>query len=186
MMDLTALEGASRLGLALGVIGAPLVQTDAAVVGTAAAAAARLADPLTLFALLMTGILISDMGKYFIGRFAHASPWAARLAQGAAVRKAQDSLRGRLGMAMLAARFVPGARIPLFVGAGLARAPVLPVFGWVLATGLLYAGAVFAAFLLIGVAAGEELARVLPWIAGGLALLAVAVWLARRFLRRAG
>jgi len=68
---------------------------------------------------LSLGITIGDMGLYVIGRF--FGPWvrARKWVKEERYERAKELLDQNLVTAIIAARFLPGTRIPVFVGSGL-------------------------------------------------------------------
>lgn len=165
----------------LSVFVAPFLQEDAAVVGAASAAALKMGDPALLFASLMAGLIISDTWKYWLGRFARTHAFAKRMVEKPGVKEAGEQVRKRLGWALLIARFVPGTRIPTYIASGLFNAPFLPFFAYVVASGLLYAGVMFAAFASLGAVLGEK-AMKHAWVVavGIVAVVIVVTWLRAR------
>jgi membrane protein DedA with SNARE-associated domain len=144
------------LGLYGGVMLAPFVQEDAAVIGAAAAAAAGTGEPILLFLALVVGLSASDVWKYWLGRLARTNAWARKFTEKPGVAKAKNGVLNRLGLTLLVARFVPGTRIPLYIASGVFEAPALKFTAYVIATGILYAGLAFALFQTLGKAAGEH------------------------------
>jgi membrane protein DedA with SNARE-associated domain len=171
-------------GLYMGVLLAPFVQEDAAVFGAAAASVSGAGNPVALFAVLVLGITGSDTWKYWAGRLAHLHPWAARMAAKPAVAKARDTVVKRLFLAMLIARFVPGTRIPLYVAAGVFKAPFWTFFVYVVLTAIAYAVLAFSLLHLLGKAAGEAAAHVAAPVAiVVVASLLLAGWVRNRLRR---
>jgi membrane protein DedA with SNARE-associated domain len=158
-------------GLYLGVFLAPFVQEDAAMIGTAAASVTGAGNSWLLFAILVVGTTCSDTWKYWAGRAAHLNAWAARMAAKPAVTRAREAVVSRLFLTMLVARFVPGTRIPLYVAAGVFKAPFWRFFIYVITTAIAYAAVAFALLHLVGAAAGEAVAHYAPVVAVALVVL---------------
>jgi membrane protein DedA with SNARE-associated domain len=169
-------------GLYAGVFIAPFVQEDAAFIGTAALSAGGHGTAWMLFAVLIVGTTCSDVWKYWAGGAAHLHPWTARMAAKPAVQKARETVVTRLFLAMLVARFVPGTRIPLYVAAGVFRAPFARFLAYVVITAIAYGAAAFALLHLLGAAAGEAAAH----YAAPVALAAVTAILLVSWLRHRG
>jgi membrane protein DedA with SNARE-associated domain len=168
-------------GIWLATLIAPFVQEDAAVFGTAAAAAARLADPVGLYWVLLLGLTLSDLWKYWVGRLAHIHPWARKMAEKPTVSGLADTVRRNLMLAMLAARFIPGTRIPLYLAAGYFKAPFWLFAISVVITAALYAGLVFALLHKLGAMAGEHVLVWAPVVAIAMVGLTIlAGWLRAR------
>lgn len=71
---------------------------------------------------LSLGITIGDMGLYVIGRY--FGPWvrSRKWVKEESYDRARELLEKNLVTAVIAARFLPGTRIPVFVGSGLFQA----------------------------------------------------------------
>ena len=65
----------------------------------------------------------------------------------------------------MAARFIPGTRLALYIASGYFKAPQAPFFLWVIGTAILYTGLVFGLFHAVGAVAGEAAKVWLPVIA---------------------
>lgn len=79
----------------------------------------------TAMAGLTVGITVGDMGLYVIGRF--FGPWIDRrkLISKESMERAKLMVDDNLVVAVLLSRFLPGTRIPTFVGAGMFKASAL-------------------------------------------------------------
>jgi len=147
---------------------APFVQEDAAVVGAGAASAAGAGETALLFSAVLPGLSLSDIWKYGAGRLARTRGWAQRFADKPAVVDAREKVVRRLGVSLLAVRFVPGTRIPFYVASGFFAAPVWKFLLFLVISGVAYVGVAFGLFHAIGEAAGEEVRAWLPAAALGL------------------
>jgi membrane protein DedA with SNARE-associated domain len=154
---------------------APFIQEDAAVVGAASAAVAGQGDPSWLFSACLFGLIISDGWKYWAGVLAHRWGPAAKLADDPRVAAAKEGVLGRLGLTLLAARFVPGTRIPLYVACGLFQAPFAKFLPLIVMTGALYLGLTFAAFAALGEVVGEQMRATAAPVVVGVVILVVVV-----------
>jgi len=144
---------------------APFVQEDTAVVAAASLSLGGLGNSLALFVAVGLGLTVSVLWKYWLGRAARSRKWAQRFAAKPAVEKAQTLVANRLGVSMIAARFVPGTRIPFYVAAGFFKAPWWAYAGWGAMSVVLYTGAIFALFHAVGAVAGAAAAIWLPAVA---------------------
>jgi membrane protein DedA with SNARE-associated domain len=170
-------------GIYLLIVAAPFIQEDTAVVGAATASISG-ADPLACYVLLVVGITGSDLFKYGLGRASHVFAWTRAITQRPDVIAAKERVLRRLGVTLVIARFVPGTRIPLFVAAGLFRAPFGRTAAYVVATALIYAGIIFLVFQVLGAAMGEQARRTLPFAALGVVALVMTAQLVRSALAR--
>ncbi|MEM6899876.1 MAG: VTT domain-containing protein [Pseudomonadota bacterium] len=149
-------------GLYLIVALTPFVQEDAAVISAAAASAAGAGETPILFASLLTGLSVSDLWKYWLGRAAHYNEWGRKAASKPAVLAAKDKVVRRLGLSLVTARFVPGTRIPLYIACGFFRAPFPRVAFFVIGSAIIYALIAFGLFHALGEMAGERIEKYAP------------------------
>jgi membrane protein DedA with SNARE-associated domain len=103
---------------------------------------------------LTGGIASGDIGLYFLGRFAHGFMTRFKLCSRERLLRSGAWLNAHLLRTMFTTRFIPGLRLPTFVGAGLVHAPVHRFVGAAVAaaalqTVLLLAVSVFAGELII-------------------------------------
>ncbi|NNU17012.1 hypothetical protein HK107_11840 [Parvularcula sp. ZS-1/3] len=162
-MDAGALTEASQAmqghlwAVYLGIFFGPFVQEDAAVIGGASlAAAGMVGQPLAVLIVLLAGLSVSDLWKYWIGAAARTHPWARKQAEGPRVRKAGELCRNRLGQAVFVARFVPGTRIALYIAAGYFKAPFPRFAVFIVASAILLIGAVYLLLKLLGELIGDR------------------------------
>ena len=168
-------------GVYLCLLAAPFVQEDAAVIGAASLSLGGMGDGALLFAVAAAGLTASDLWKYWLGRAARTRDWARKFAEKPAVARAQTLVLTRLGATLMTVRFVPGARIPLYIAAGYFRAHWPSFACWIALSAVLYVAAAFALFHTVGAVAGEGAKFWLPAVAIG----ALFVYLAVRRLRAA-
>ncbi len=152
---------------------APFVQEDAGVIGAASLSLGGMGAPAILLLLTVSGLIASDLWKFWVGRFAQNREWARRFAAKPAVERAKELVDKRLGAAIATARFLPGARIALYVAAGYFGASWPRFAFWVAASAALYVGIVFGLFHALGAALGESARTWLP--VGAFAALAIAL-----------
>ena len=152
---------------------APFIQEDAAVLGAASASVSGIGNPMFMFITITIGLTLSDLWKYWLGRAAISRPWARKHAEGPRVQKAKDNIVHNLGKSLMIARFLPGARIPLYIAAGFFQASFIKFASFIFLSALIYIGIAFALFNLLGEVAGEETKKYLPIVAiiGFIALL---------------
>lgn len=163
---------------------APFIQEDTAVVGAATYAMTPGANPWLCFVVLVIGIIASDLWKYWIGRAAHMFAWTRRQAERPAVLAARDRVHNNLIKTLLIARFVFGTRIPLFIAAGVFKAPLPKVALIVSLSALAYAGLVFAIFYALGAVLGAQAEHTIPFIALGIVVAVLLFQITRAFLKR--
>jgi len=162
----------------------PFIQEDAAVLGAAAASVSGIANPLFLFIAVTFGLTISDLWKYWLGRAAITQSWARKYAETPRITKAKDNIVNNLGKSLLVARFIPGARIPLYIASGFFKASFLKFAMFIILSAVMYIGIAFGLFHVLGEVAGEEAKKYLPIIAIAAIVLIIAVKLAKRVMTR--
>lgn len=152
----------------------PFVQEDAAVLGAAAASVSGIGSPVFMFIAITLGLTLSDVWKYWLGRAAISQDWAKKHAQSPKILKAKDNIVHNLGKSIMMVRFIPGARIPLYIAAGFFQASFLKFSIFIFASAVIYIGVAFAIFNVLGEVAGEEAKKYLPIVAiiGFIGLLA--------------
>ena len=143
----------------------PFIQEDVAVLGAASASISGIGKPLWMFIAITIGLTISDLWKYWLGRAAISQPWARKHAEGPRIAKAKDNIVHNLGKSIMIARFIPGARIPLYIAAGFFRASFLKFAFFIFLSALVYIGIAFGLFMILGEVAGEEVKKYLPIVA---------------------
>lgn len=163
---------------------APFIQEDTAVIGAATYSMSTGANPWLCFVFLVLGITASDLWKYWIGRAAHVFEWTRRMAERPAVLAARDRVHNHLVTTLLIARFVVGTRIPLFIAAGLFKAPFKRAAAIISISAFVYAAIVFSVFHALGRILGERAERTMPFVALGIVALVLLFQFIRAFLAR--
>jgi len=159
---------------------APFVQEDIAVIGAVTAIISKMGHPLGLFLSIATGLIFSDLWKYWLGRAAITQSWARKHSDKPAVHKAKEKLDENMLRTIFVSRFLPGARIPLYIAAGLFKLPFSKFAFSICVTAIFYIGLIYTIFLGLGEIAGERLKAYLPIVA----LLAVILYLFFNRVRR--
>lgn len=109
----------------LGLAAATLISEDAATLSAALLVRAESLGGLEAVAAVAPGIWLGDLGLFAIGRLAGRigmfERWIARRWTRDQLTAVASRLNGAAPMVILASRFVPGSRVPLYVVAGAAR-----------------------------------------------------------------
>ncbi len=155
----------SGLAIYAGLFFLPFLQEDAAVIAAATASITDAGPVAVLFAVILAGLVASDVWKYWIGHFARRNAWAHRFAEKPGVSVAGDLVRTELAKTLYMARFVPGTRIPTYVACGFFKAPYAKFVSIVVLTAFTYVAIMFALFHMVGAVAGEQAKYWLPAIA---------------------
>jgi len=168
-------------GIYLVLLLAPFVQEDAAVILAASSSSAALGDPVLLFISILLGLTASDLWKYWAGRWGRTHKKANGIAANAKVMLVRDKVVKQLGLTLMATRFVPGTRIPVYLASGFFKAPFGQFSLWIVISGALYCLLAFALFHVLGEALGTKARLVAPAVAISLVLVILGVqWLRGR------
>lgn len=99
-------------------------------------------NPVAAISACAVGILVGDVGLWAIGRVfgtaAFSWPWVARHLRTRGVEQLREWLQAHAAVAILSSRFVPGARLPLYVVAGVAGLPGSRFACWASVAALLW------------------------------------------------
>lgn len=169
---LAGLTGSPML-FVLVVIGLSFLLEDATALAVGVLGAHMLVDPWLALSALLLGTIAGDILLHGLGRFAGRHPWVQRhvSAGGGVVRT------GRSPLLVAGARFVPGLRLPAYLGSGAAGMPFLTFTAIVLLTGFVWTPLLYLSAGLLG---GSS------WGLAGVALAAVTLFLLPMLLRRLG
>src|SRR5437016_2065210 len=106
------------------------------------------------FAACFAGIWLGDRGVYSLARCCGKpilkSRWIARFADAEAIECCQTRFNDHASLKLLASRFVPGARLPTYLAAGLLSMPVTRFAIVTAFAALLWIGGIFAITKLLG------------------------------------
>lgn len=164
--------------LYLGVFFGPFVQEDAAVLAAATLSSSNSDHFPTIFFVILFGLFLSDMWKYWIGYTAHASSRARAFAEREHVQDFSDKVGRNLFVTLLTARFLPLARIPAYVACGYFKVNYLKFCALIFSTGLLYCVLIFALVHSLGEIFGEQMEIVIAILGVTLiAILVLTVWI---------
>ena len=105
------------------------------------------------------GIFAGDVGLWAVGRLGGRAvvrwPWLARRIGNAGMETLRSWIADHAGQAILASRFLPGTRLPLYVVAGLAGLPGLVFARWALLATVLWT----PAFVMLTAVFGDTFVR---------------------------
>jgi len=160
---------------------APFIQEDLAVIGAVSAIISKMGHPLGLFVSIATGLMLSDLWKYWLGRAAITQPWARKHSDKPAVHQAKEKLDNNMFKTIFISRFLPGARIPLYIAAGFFKLPFSKFAASICVTAIFYIGLIYIIFFALGEIAGEKLKTYLPFVALSAAVLYL---IFKRFTRK--
>lgn len=170
--------------LYLGIFFGPFVQEDAAVIAAASLSAADATHFPVIFFVILAGLFVSDIWKYWIGYAAHTSSRAKAYAEREHVAEFSDKVRRNLFMTLLTARFVPLARVPVYVACGYFKVSYPKFCLFIFFTALPYCVLIFALCHGLGEVFGDRIEFILLSIGLTVATIAVTGILIRRARRR--
>jgi len=179
--------GTSPGMLALSILISTYFLEDVAIGYAGLLAAAGAISPPFAFAALFAGVYTGDLGLYFLGAAARNFQPARRLVGEERLSRAGRWLDERAIAALIAARVVPGSRLPVYAAGGYLRLPVRIFASTTAATSLVWTLLLFIAAYAFGIGAAD-----LPWRAKfaiilviGLIAIGIPIILNRRLKRLA-
>jgi len=175
----------STLLIYIGIFLGPFVQEDAAVLGAASLSANNPDYFPAMFFVILAGLFLSDIWKYWIGWAALKNPRARAFAEKKHVADLQDKVQKYTLVTLFGARFLPLARVPAYVACGFFKVPYWKFCVIIALTATIYTLVIFAFCHLVGEAMGEQFEWLLPIIGVSVALLFVGYQILRRRNRKA-
>jgi membrane protein DedA with SNARE-associated domain len=138
----------------------PFVQEDAAILGAVTAflhpeANKMASGPLILLAML-SGLIVSDLWKYWIGWAGQTQKWAQAIARKKAVEAVGSKIVAHPGKTLMLCRFIPGTRIPAYIAAGFFAVPFGRFAFWIGVSACAYTGVAWALLRSVGMIAGQK------------------------------
>ncbi len=164
------------LGIAIG----PFVQEDAAVLAAATLSASNPAHFPNIFFVILIGLFLSDIWKYWIGWAALKNPRAKAFTEKKHVANLQDKVQRHTFVTLLGARFLPLARVPAYVACGYFGVSYPKYCVIIGITAFLYTVIIFALCHYLGEMVGDKLEMMLPLVAVTLMVLFTIGFLIRR------
>ena len=170
----------STLLIYIGVFFGPFVQEDAAVLAAASLSANNPGYFPTMFFVILVGLILSDVWKYWIGWAALKNPRARAFAEKKHVADLQDKVQRYTLATLFGARFLPLARIPAYVACGFFKVPYWKFCLMIALTATVYTAVIFTICHLVGEIMGEKFEWLLPIIGVSVALLFVGYQVLKR------
>jgi membrane protein DedA with SNARE-associated domain len=158
LADLLAAQMLGPVALFLALVAATFILEDVATVAAGLLAGQMVIDPIAAITAVVAGTVIGDLALYAAGRWLGGTRLAARL-RARSSGGVEDQLRRRGLIAVAAARFLPGSRLPVFFGSGVIALPFLALAGTIVITTLIWTPALFFASSQAG---GAAFAVVMP------------------------
>jgi len=148
---------------------------DAATVSSALLASYGRIPPLVAYVALALGIMTGDAGLYGLGYLARKFTWAEKILHKRGVGMVQSWLNAREIQAIIAARFIPGARLPTYTAMGFFRLSFRKFMWTVFFASLIWTSILFMAIYSFGMAFVEELGHWRWPVALGILIILFAV-----------
>lgn len=162
----------------------PFVQEDAAVLLAASLSANNPSYFPTMFFVILAGLILSDIWKYWIGWAALKNDRARAFAEKKHVIDLKDKVQRYTLVTLFGARFIPLARVPAYVACGFFRVNYAKFCLIIALTATIYTLIIFAICHLLGEVMGEQFEWLLPIIGVSAAFIFVAIQILRRKYRR--
>lgn len=152
--------GTSSAAIILAIVVMTFVMEDLATAGAAMLAAAGTISPPVAALSLFIGIFLGDLSLYALGAYARKHPWTLKRIGEDRLSRGQDWLRQRYVSALIAARCLPGMRLPTFTASGFLSMPFGTFFAVMLVAGIAWTAVIFTLVYSSGIAISEALG---PW-----------------------
>ncbi|MEL6686930.1 MAG: VTT domain-containing protein [Pseudomonadota bacterium] len=167
--------------LYLGIFFGPFVQEDAAVIAAATLSEADPAHFPNIFFVILAGLFLSDIWKYWIGRAAHTSSRARAYAEREHIVSFQGKVRRNLFLTLLTARFLPLARVPMYVACGYFKVSYAHFCAYIFVTAFVYCVAIFVFCHALGEVFGDRIEMVVASIGvAAVIVIGLAFWLRKK------
>jgi membrane protein DedA with SNARE-associated domain len=166
--------GSSPEILAVSILFSTFFLEDAAIGYAALLATTGMIEPSLAFAVLFAGIYLGDVGLYFLGAAARRHSRVRGFIGENRIAMARRWLRQRSVLALIAARVVPGSRLPIYAASGFLHTPFLTFAIVTAAASLAWTGAIFGGIYAFGMHAAELFGD-FKYAAAGIVLTAAVV-----------
>lgn len=154
---LAAAAGAGTLAQSGAIIAATLIIEDAATVVVGIMSADGSIPVAAALASLYAGIALGDLALYGLGNLASRYAWARRLVPAETYGNVQHWLRQNLMSAVVATRFLPGLRLPVYTACGFLRMPLGRFTAAVIAGTLVWTSLLFGVSYAFGAWAADQI-----------------------------
>ena len=174
--------GSDPLAVAFAIFMATFILEDAATVSAAMLVSDGVLSVSLAVTALISGIFLGDLGLYGLGRLSTVSSWVRGLLKRRKVTTVRNWMAPRIWQMVLAARFIPGSRLPSYTASGVLglsfwRFSLAAFLAVVLQTALLFTLVVY-----FGIHFREQLG-IWRWVfAGGVIIVIILV--SRKYRRK--
>lgn len=149
-----------ELAIYLAAFVGPFVQEDAAIVGAVTSflhpEMNKISHGSLILGAMMSGLVISDLWKYWIGWAGRTQAWAQKTAARPNVRMVGAKIIAHPGKTLMFARFVPGTRIPAYIAAGFFGVPFRRFAFWIVVSAIAYVAVAVISLTVAGLALGKQ------------------------------
>lgn len=144
LVELLTAQMLTPAALFVALVVATFLLEDVATVAAGLLAGSMAIDPVTAVAAVVAGTIAGDLALYAVGRWLGGTKIAAKL-RARSSGAVEAGLRRRGLLAVAAARFIPGTRLPVFFGSGVISLPAVALTLTIVATTLIWTPALFFA-----------------------------------------
>lgn len=142
LSDILGMQMLGPVALFVALFAATFVLEDVATVAAGLLAGQMAIDPAAALVAVLAGTLAGDVALYAVGRWFGSTALAQRL-RARSDGRGEALIRRRGLFAVVAARFIPGTRLPVFFGSGVVGLAFLPVTVTLAATTLIWTPSIF-------------------------------------------
>lgn len=177
---LGSVAGSPPLEITTIILGTFILEDAATLLAAMQVAAGAVSLPLALGSLY-AGIVLGDIGLYWLGRLSGQHPWAHRLVPKKRRDIGRDWVSVRIIPVVLVSRFVPGLRLPTYTTCGFLRAPFFTFAAAAILATVAWTSLLFFVSLKLGALMVHYLG---PWRWAGLAVFVVILIMVGRVATR--
>lgn len=152
--------GTAPAMVTLAIFLATFVLEDVATASAALLAAEGVLPPSLALTALFAGIFLGDLALFGLGHLARSSQWAQDMIGTERLNRGRNWLQKRYITALIAARFVPGMRLPTFAASGFLRLSFRTFLLVTLLAAFAWTTLAFTLIFMFGIAAANALG---PW-----------------------
>ncbi|HQT61116.1 MULTISPECIES: DedA family protein [unclassified Acidiphilium] len=172
--------GSPPLEITTIILGTFILEDAATLLAAMQVAAGAVSLPIALGSLY-AGIVLGDIGLYWLGRLSGRHPWAHRLVPQRRRDIGRDWVSVRIIPVVVVSRFIPGLRLPTYTTCGFLRAPFLAFVAAAILATLAWTSLLFFVSLKLGALMVHYLG---PWRWVGLAVFVVILIMVGRIAAR--
>lgn len=173
--------GTAPVMVALAIFLATFVLEDVATAGAALLAAEGVIPPSLALTALFAGIFLGDLALFALGHLARSNQRAQAFIGTERLERGRDWLQKRYVTSLIAARFIPGMRLPTFSASGFLRLPFRTFLLVTLIAAFVWTTIAFTVIFTFGIAAAEALG---PWRWAAAAFLVMLALAGPQIIRR--